>query len=361
MINNKLKIFVISDIHFGIKDSSKLFNELNEIFIPKLNETVDAVIIAGDLFDRILKLNENSCLYVFNFVIDTLINLSKLYNFKIRIIKGTKTHDFNQLQNFEKYTNENFKIIESVYEEELFPNHNVLYLPEEYIENEDEYYKDYFNKKYNSIFFHGNMDFASYSSHIQTIKGTKNSPNFSSSKIASLSIGAVIGGHVHIRQSYNNKIFYTGSFTRFKFGEPENKGFIEYLYDINTNEYEINYIDNNLAPIYTTINFTDLEGTTLEEKLSLLNTLKEEYDNIRIDVSSKDTKANSVILEALNNLTDENIKLKVNTDFKEEYDDKYDFILKQELPLAETIKKFVQMNYNKNLDIEKINKFLNHK
>ena len=60
MINNKLKIFVISDIHFGIKDSSKLFNELNEIFIPKLNETVDAVIIAGDLFDRILKLEKGT-------------------------------------------------------------------------------------------------------------------------------------------------------------------------------------------------------------------------------------------------------------------------------------------------------------
>ena len=155
-----------------------------------------------------------------------------------------------------------------------------------------------------------------------------------------------------------NKIFYTGSFWRTKFGESEDKAFIQYLYNIEDNTFKINYIINDLAPEYITINFKDLEGT-LEEKIKLVEELKNEYENIRIDVDEEDTKGNNIILENLNILTDENIKIKVNNNFKEEYDNKYDFILNKELPLNETIKKFSQLMFNKDLKIETINKFLN--
>lgn len=359
MIKNKiLNIIVISDIHFGDKLDRELYDALQERFFPAINETTDAVIIAGDLFHKILKLNESSCLYAFNFI-ESLIKLSTIYNFKIRIIKGTKSHDFNQLNNFKKYENQyDFKIIETVTEEELFKNHKVLYIPEEYIENEKDYYKDYFNKTYNSIFFHGTMNFAAYSSHVKINKEGKNAPNFSSEKIAKLAIGGIIGGHIHIKQNYMNKIFYTGSFWRTKFGESEDKAFIQYLYNTKNDTFKINYIINDLAPEYITINFKDIEGT-LEEKIKLIEELKNEYENIRIDVDEEDTKGNNIILENLNILTDENIKIKVNNNFKEEYDNKYDFILNKELPLNETIKKFSQLMFNKDLKIETINKFLN--
>lgn len=359
MIKEKiLNILVIADIHFGNKSDRELYESLQEKFISKIDETTDAVIIAGDLFDRILKLNESACLYAFNFI-ENILKLSKIYNFKVRIIKGTKSHDFNQLNNFKKYESEyDFKIIEVVSEEELFDSHMVLYIPEEYIENENIYYEKYFNKTYNSIFFHGTMNFASYSSHVKINKEGKNAPNFSSEKIANLAKGAVVGGHIHIKQNYMNKIFYTGSFYRTKFGESEDKAFIQYLYNTEDDTFKINYIINDLAPEYVTINFKDLEGT-LEEKIKLVEELKEEYENIRIDIDEEDVKSNNIILENLNKLTDETVKVKVTNNFKEEYDDKYDFILKKELPLNETIKKFGELMFNKDLKIETINKFLN--
>jgi DNA repair exonuclease SbcCD nuclease subunit len=91
------------------------------------------------------------------------------------------------------------------------------------------------------------MNFAGYSSHVKLNKESKNAPNFNSEEISKLAKGAIIGGHIHIKQNYKNKIFYTGSFWRTKFGESEAKAFVQYLYDINDDTFDINYIINDLG------------------------------------------------------------------------------------------------------------------
>ena len=355
---NKIRMIVVSDIHFGKKDDKHLFEELQSELIPKINSDLDLFVIAGDLFDRVVKLNEMTSIYVFKFI-DQLVKLSKIYDFKIRILKGTKTHDFNQLQNFKGYEDDEdrFGIAEEVCEEEIFKGMQVLYVPEEYIENPDDYYNEYFNNKYDMIFFHGTMDFAGFASHIKEDKSLKHAPNFKSDQIASLVKGVAIGGHIHIKQSYNNKIYYTGSFSRFNFGESEDKGFYYVTFDPITKNTKLEFIKNTKAPEYVTINLNDLKGT-LEEKLKGIEMLKEEYENIRIDVTESEQNSNETVIEAIKNLTDDSVKLKVNNSFKEVYDSQYDFILKKELSLEETIKKYVQMTKNKNLDVQNIKKII---
>ena len=93
---------VIADIHFCKKDDEGLYARLKKYFIAKIEEEkddLDYIVIAGDLFDRILKWNEIGSNIVLRFI-EELIGLSIKYDFKIRILKGTKTHDFNQLNNF---------------------------------------------------------------------------------------------------------------------------------------------------------------------------------------------------------------------------------------------------------------------
>ena len=357
----KINIAVISDIHFGKKDDKRLYEELQSEFIPHINEKLDLLVIAGDLFDRVVKLNEMTSIYVFKFI-DQLVKLSKIYDFKIRIVKGTKTHDFNQLQNFKGYEDDGdrFGIAEEICEEEIFEGVNVLYVPEEYIENPEEYYKEYFNKKYDLIFFHGTMDFAGFSSHIKEDKSLKQAPNFKSNEIVKLVRGVAIGGHIHIKQSYDNKIYYTGSFSRFNFGEPESKGFYYISFDPKSKNIKLEFIKNTKAPEYVTIKLKDLEGT-LEEKLKDIELLKEDYENIRIEVTEDEKNSNETVVEAIKNLTDDKVKLKVDNSFKETYDTRYDFILKKEFSLEETIKKYVQMTKNKNLDVQTIKKLITEK
>ena len=355
----KYNVKVISDIHMGKGDSKKLWNELQEEFVKTIDESLDLLVIAGDLFDRVLKMNEPASKYVFGLV-DQLINYSKLYDFKIRLLKGTKSHDFNQLDHFTKYDtgDDRFMVINSVCVEEL-DGLDILYIPEEYVEDPDIYYKDFFDcgDIYDLIFFHGTMDFAGYTSHLSSNRNIKQSPTFKSSKIASLSYGPIVGGHIHIRDNYKNKIYYTGSFSRTCFGEPEKKGFISYTYDTNLKTFDLEYINNKLAPEYMTINLSDLEGS-LEEKLSQIEALKEAYDNIRIDIKEKDKKGNETIINAIKEITGDSVKLNVSNSFEESYDSRFDFIINRTLPLDETIKKFISITKGKEVSKDIINKII---
>lgn len=353
----KLNVKVIADIHLGKKDDKILWKELQEVFISTITDELDLLVIAGDLFDRVIKLNEITSNYVFKFI-DQLVILSKIHNFKIRIVKGTRSHDFNQLNNFQAYEiDDSFGIANEVCDEELFEGVNVLYIPEEYIEDPEEYYKEYFSNKYDLIFFHGMMDFAGCSAHLSENKNAKTAPTFKSSMIAELSYGPVCGGHIHIGEDYKNKIFYTSSFSRFNFGEPEMKGFIDYTYDTITKDYEVMRIENTLAPEYVTVKLQDLDGN-LEEKLDKIKTLREGYENVRIDINETDKKGNEGVIEAIKNLTDDNVKLKVANSFEESYDSRFDFVLKRTYPLDETIKKFINITKGKDLSNDIIKKII---
>lgn len=356
---------LIADIHFGkTNDDKGLYKSLVKYFYPKINyfgkkHELDFVSIVGDLFDRIIKLNENGSIYAIKFI-NVLIEKALKYNFKIRILKGTKTHDFNQLDNFkelEKRYPNTFKIIETVQTEKLFDNFNVLYIPEEYIENPDEYYSKYFKKKYDLILFHGTMSFASYISNIESERAVKNAPTFNSKQIASIVYGKAIGGHIHIRQKYKNKIEYIGSFSRFCFGEEKPKGFLEYFYQPKTHNCRTIFIENEDAPKYVTFNINDIEADNLEEKMSIINKLKKEYDHVRIIANDIEQKDALTIKNLLNE--DEKVKIEVKcNDLEDKIDKKYMFIINREYDIPTTIQKYISLQKGKEIDIKKIREII---
>jgi len=315
------------------------------------------------LFDRILKLNENGSILAIKLV-QVLLNQAIKYNFKIRILKGTKTHDFNQLDIFkelEKKYSPMFRIIETVEEEMLLDNFDVLYLPEEYVEDSDEYYSKYFDlpedTKYDLILFHGTMSFVSYVPNIESERAVKNATTFNAKKIASLVYSKAIGGHIHTHETYKNKIEYTTSFDRFCFGEEKPKGFIEYFYNPETLDYHTNFIENEDAPKYVTIDLNDIAGETLEEKMKIINQLKKEYDNVRL--IAKDIKQEDAIaIKSLIN-GDDDVKLEVKCkDIEDKIDKDYMFIINREYDLPTTIQKYIELKSSKTIPLEKINRIL---
>ena len=364
MKNNELYGLEIADIHFGKKDDVKLYEELKKYFIGKINkekEDIDYIIIAGDLFDRILRMNEIGSTLCIKFILE-LVDLSLKYDFKLRLLKGTKTHDFNQLSNF-KYIEAKhyprFRIIETVEEEEIFPDTFFLYMPEEYVENQEEYYDKYFNleedAKYDMIFFHGTFDFVGFIPDIESERHVKNAPVYDSDRIADLVYGKAIGGHIHTRNIYKNKIEYTSSFSRFCFGEEKPKGFVEIFYNQETLECRTKFIENEDAPTYVTFNMDDIKGDNLEDKLKIIGELKKEYDHVRIiakDINDEDVSAMKSLVSQ-----DSDVKLDIKRkDIEDKVDEEYMFIINREYDLTTTTQKYIQLKYGINLTLDTINK-----
>ena len=131
----------ISDIHFGAFDTDILLKELKFNFLKVLKKMpkLDVIFIQGDLYNHELSLNSKGAYNSFKFK-DELEDVALDKNSKIRVFKGTRSHDFNQLNNLKFGNRIDFKIINSVCKEKLFKNYKVLYLPEEYMNNPKKYY-----------------------------------------------------------------------------------------------------------------------------------------------------------------------------------------------------------------------------
>ena len=361
----KIRSIHISDIHFGKKDDTRLYKELKKNFLDELIELekekhIDLIFIQGDLFERTLNMKELASNYVLNFIKD-LCKFSFDNNCYLRIIKGTKSHDLNQLsilEHLEILYYENFKIINSLNVEELIINNQtikILYIPEEYPTNIQEYYYDnYLNsiEKYDYIIGHGMIDIVKFNSKEQEDEVIRHGPVFKSKSLIENCKGVICFGHVHDFQEYKNKIFYTGSFSRFSFADQEDKGFMIFDYDVKNSKINPIFIVNPDAPTYKVVDFSDYEGLSTEDKIKVLNEFKEKYDYIK--VRSLNDSDNLAILKEVVSM-DDNIKMEVkNKIVQDEVDEKFRFILERKLSIEETIQRFIRIKNEKEISLDSI-------
>ena len=184
--------------------------------------------------------------------------------------------------------------------------------------------------------------------------------------------GFISSGHIHGRNVYSNKIYYSGSFSRWNFGERSDKGFTYFEYDLDNETYNVSFIDNKLAPKYEVFSVKELEidldatdTTTLQEMLDIQigDSLT---DHLRIDLSGLSKEKIEILKKHYAERP--NVKIEVRdekkvmlkeakTAQKAEFD-KYKYITKRQLPLNETIKRYCKEEYKKDIDLEKINTIL---
>lgn len=387
-MNNKKSyvVAVISDIHFGAMKSEDLYDELDKGFLKYLNslKVVDTVVISGDLFDNKLSLNSQHTKYAFAFL-KKLIDICIKKTAKLRIVKGTEFHDNKQLDvlKFLYNSNVDIKIFDTVGEEELFPNFNVLYIPEEYMNNKDEYYKEYFNKEYDMIFGHGLVNEVAFVASKQESEITMSrAPIFKSEELLKACRGPIFFGHIHKSQCIKERIFYVGSFSRWIFGEDEPKGFMIVGYTPDTAKFEVEFVENKLAPQYNTM-VVDY-GSALYQKdeqnqityiLNMVNNLDKDI-RLRIIFNIPDDYPNPLLLKTM--ITDvfskhKDIKIIINDNNtekkkKQEMEEKiktlmstYDFIFDKGISTEEKISKYIKIKYNKDISIDRMRDYLYQK
>lgn len=372
------KLLVIGDIHFGYYPAELLYKEF-KLVINNITKDIDVVFIAGDYFDTKLSLSSKHSIYAIKTFCDILDKCEQT-NTKLRMIRGTASHDpENQLVNLSsiaKSSKVDFKLYLTVGEEELFPDFNVLYVPEEYMENKDEYYKEFFNKKYQCIIGHGMFEETNYVTN--KILNMKKYPVFNSAFIEKICDGPIIFGHIHKSQKIRNRIMYTGSFTRSRYGEEEDKGFIISTYETENNSTDFKFIVNDKATKFDTVSILDTSeifslllneqiqfikemiSTYKKDKLRIKINIPKNYDNTKVFIDSVTTVFGN--MENVDIVIMDNTKEETKQKTKEIVDKlmlKYNFIFDKSISYEEKIQQFIYNKKGEKIDLENIRKIIN--
>ena len=258
---------LLADIHIKAQDYQQTYNEYKFLENYLENREYDYCIILGDFFDRKIYSYEDYVTLAYKYMI-LLISHCK----KIRVVYGTKSHENDQYNIFDALLgdiykimppsfNLDFKVIKTVGEEELFSGFNVLYVPEEYVLDKHEYYKDFLyneekKNQYNYVFGHGVIQevmsnaIRNTDKKIDKLNSRKKPSVFTTAELKNICKGQTYFGHYHIHTNISDKVFYVGSFPRFCFGEEEDKGFYEVFYEDDT--YKNEFIKNLSARTYIT-------------------------------------------------------------------------------------------------------------
>lgn len=353
LTNNISSLIVSADWHIGATDPYRFKKEIMTMVKETIEEkqTLDLFVVAGDTFDMKEYLSSDS-VKVFFLIIAELLELTKPFNTQFRFIEGTRTHDALQLSTlkivFENLLkNKRVKFIEEVCEESIL-GLDVLYIPEEYVIDEKEYYREYFEKantkKYDFIFGHGNTDLMWFAKKLKPGKGA-HAPIFQSNELSTYACYSYFGHfHYRIEGGIDKNFKSIGPVSRWEFGKEDDCGFYYVEYDKSSKIAIEDYIENKHAPILPSIVFTikqDYDLEILNKKIhTKLDSVKQTADKVRIIINIDASLSSFIvmrdfILSSFSNLENVSLLLKTFGVDENESDDNIDESIAIENSVAE--------------------------
>lgn len=379
-MKQSLVVVTIGDIHFGAMDSKVLLKELKDEFITKLKSMpiIDMIVITGDLYDHKLSLNSNHTKASFSFLRE-LCDMAVQKDIAIRVVKGTLSHDNDQLDNLYMFADVcNFKVINQV-EGEYYRGCNILYMPEEYIDGDCNYYDgEWAKSKWDLIFGHGMIKDATFVATKQESAITmKKAIILKTELLLNICKGIIMFGHIHTPGIYRKRFYYGGSFSRWCFGEEEDKGFnIIYYNPEYPDRTKVEFMVNKSARIFDTVTL-DVSNSNIDYVTDMIKNAidmtcyhkKRVIVNISEDVNNPRLMA-SMISEIFGKYSD--IKLVINSLAKEQIrrnnDEKverlleeFGFIFDKSISKEEKIYRYINKKYDRNISVDKIRDYLFNK
>lgn len=289
-----MKCIEIADMHWGCTNPEKYYNEMYEFIIKYLDgldpEDLDILFIAGDIFDSKQYLYSQTMIWFTKFYVDLLKSCKRL-DCQIIVIEGTKTHDSMQFSIIKEITDNMIWLERDPYMNEVDPcNFDVYYydkvgihyyqphtdedyeykflmIPEEYVADQEEYYKEYFDNHYDIIIGHGMIDKIWYAKEKKDNKktGVLSFPVFEVNKFREIGTRTYFG-HVHTHKYYGDDTGFTyiGPPSIFEFGKDREVGMIYTEFD-HGEFIKDELIINKDAPIMDTSILNIRQDYTLEE------------------------------------------------------------------------------------------------
>jgi hypothetical protein len=262
---------VISDIHLGHNrnPAARIVENLFTAF-PDNAETasLDAIFIAGDVFDNILMFNDEDIDAIKHWV-NSLLHLCKKHVIKLRVLEGTPLHDRTQSRYF-PMENEigvigaDLKYIDKIdieYIEDL--DVHVLYIPDEppggsgpALQTVKDLMRARGIEQVDMAIIHGLFRFQ--------IEYVDSSITHDEQEYLRLVKHNISVGHDHTHKSFEQDghgIYVQGSFDRLGHGYETPKGHMRFKWQPD-GTWQIRFIENTNAMQFITLNCT---GKTLEE------------------------------------------------------------------------------------------------
>lgn len=360
------KGIVIADIHSVSVDIPSYENEMGCLLenIRSIKD-LDFMVICGDYFDKKMYLNDKKAELAIKYLRE-IIEICIDKKIKLRVVYGTRSHEEDQYKILYSYSCEYVRFIEKVESEALFDDLFVLYIPEEFVENKVEYYKEYLydGVQYDYIFGHGVIRdvMKKAANNIEASNRYKKVPTFNYGELSNNCSGYTYFGHYHVRTNLHDKVFYVGSYDRLAFDDGDTglpKGF--YVTEVNDKEYSHTFYINPYAKKFTTITYekTNSIYSDNERLSSQITKLKKmvdnnEYDKIRLIFHLPENSDG--IVESVKKLIGTDTRLKAQfikpseknsiIDNSDSEDDSTDYLFDDSLLISEKVKRYIYEKYS---------------
>jgi len=278
-------IAALADLHIGVKHVSakSLKKQLKKHFIQVLEDMkyLDGIFLLGDLMHTIVSLNSDYS-ELFHWFIDKVYKIAKKRGSVVVIVRGTISHDNDQLSNIKHYVNNDdgvdFRIYETVEEITLWDDYKVLVIPDVKVKQLKEvgkYLKE--PKKYDMILGHGmisQMEFVTQESENMPTKTYV----FDAHELINASKGPVLFGHIHQYQTVDNHFYYVGPFTMLERGNLDAGFAVVGIYDKDRSKFKVeHYINPDSAAYYELVVTKDiLSNIPMDEIIGAIDEVAKE-------------------------------------------------------------------------------------
>ena len=256
------KIFMLSDIHFGVRANSlewvqnqlQFFEEFYIPFLKKNAKKGDVFFMLGDWFDNRQLLD----IYVMNIAIDVMMKIADI----LPVYLLTGNHDIYKKYDTDVNSLRAFKYLKNVkiYEKPAIVTNGtskILLLP--WVGNKEKEEKYAKANKVDYIFAHTDIAGFRYDNGRQIFKGANLTDMEGVKKLFS--------GHIHKRQEMGNNI-YIGSPYHTKRSDIENtKG----VYVLTPDEDKVEFTPNTISSIFQRIHLDMLMDYSLEDAYKILS------------------------------------------------------------------------------------------
>lgn len=287
----------IHDVHLGSSrtPTNHIVNNLNEVIKEEVLKDIDILYLPGDWLDQVL-LYDSPDIADITLMELKLLEICSKTGTAIRLLKGTPSHDGNQLVRFEERAKKLFPHVNFRYIPDMMIEYikqydiHVMYVPDEWASREAMYLEarrlleEHKLDKVDFIIGH-NQFYYQFPEHLRSRVSALKEDDWND-----MVRYTAYFGHVHTRSTYK-KIEVAGSFDRLNHGEEKPKGYLigEYL---SEEEWTVTFHSNKNAAIYHTLEIKDTEGISdvalYESVCQQIDQLKNDWINIRFAYYQED-------------------------------------------------------------------------
>jgi hypothetical protein len=282
----------ISDIHLGhhTTTTGEILANLRAAF-PDHPSTglIDLIIVGGDLFDRLLHLDDPQ-VFDIKLWMNQFLRLCLKYKIALRVLEGTRSHDWAQnrlfvAENQDAQIGADLEYIDTLsitYETSI--ERSVLWVPDDWRPDNDQTWAEVMHliserggAPVDLAMVHGTFE--------HQLPEQAKAPIHRLERYLSITTDYVLGGHIH-KASTRDRFLCNGSFDRLTHGEEDPKGYWRLLLNRRLGN-TATFVENPGAKQYRTI---DCTGMGTDDALVLIaselkSLPKDSYIRIRAGVN----------------------------------------------------------------------------